>query len=82
MSSTSQRKPAVEPDPELVERAIVQVLELVQRQGITAADFIQMLDSGMRISDLLNAMDVLTNAGLTIDSNTATRSRFGGSHDS
>jgi hypothetical protein len=58
-----------EPDPELVERAIVKVLEIAQLQGITAADFIQMLDSGMRISDFLNAADVFTN-GHTIDCDT------------
>jgi len=56
-----------EPDPELVECAIAKVLEIAQRQGITAADFIQMLDSGMRISDFLNAVDILTDAGDTID---------------
>jgi hypothetical protein len=42
-------------------------LEIAQRQGITTADFIQMLDSGMRISDFLTAMDVFTNGDCTID---------------
>lgn len=59
-----------EPDPELVERAIVKLLEIAQLQGITVADFIQMLDSGMRIPDFLNAADVFTN-GHTIDCDTA-----------
>jgi hypothetical protein len=58
-----------EPDPELVERAIVKVLEIAQLQGITAADFILMLDSGMQISDFLNAADVFTN-GHTADCDT------------
>jgi hypothetical protein len=59
-----------EPDPELVERAIVKVLEIAQLQGITAADFVQMLDSGMRIADFLKAADVFTN-GHTNDCDTA-----------
>ncbi len=63
MDNIGQHKSAAEPDPEFVECAIVEVLEIAQRQGITAADFIQMLDSGMRISDFLNAMSVFTNAG-------------------
>jgi len=49
------RQPA-EPKPEVVECAIVELLEIAQRQGITPADFIQLLDSGMRISDFLAAM--------------------------
>jgi hypothetical protein len=60
-------KPLAEPDPELVECAIAKVLEIAQRQGITADDLIQMLDSGMRISDFLNVLDILTDAGHTID---------------
>jgi hypothetical protein len=39
-----------------VECAIVELLEIAQRQGITPADFIQLLDSGMHISDFLAAM--------------------------
>ena len=46
-----------EPDPKLVESAIVKVLEIAQFHGITAVDFIQMLDSGMRIPDFLNSVD-------------------------
>jgi len=64
MNNTGQ--PA-QPNRELVECAIVEMLEIAQCQGITAADFVQMLDSGMRISDFLNAMDVFTNADHTID---------------
>jgi hypothetical protein len=45
----------IEPDQKIVECAIAEVLKIAHRQGITAADFIQMLDSGMRISDFLNA---------------------------
>jgi hypothetical protein len=63
MNNIGQHKPPVEPDPQLVERAIVKVLEIAQLQGITPADSIQMLDSGMRISDFLNAMNVFTSAG-------------------
>lgn len=51
----SIRQPA-EPKPEVVECAIVELLEIAQRQGITPADFIQLLDSGMHISDFLAAM--------------------------
>ena len=49
------RQPA-EPKPEVVECAIVELLEIAQRRGITPADFIQLLDSGMHISDFLAAM--------------------------
>ncbi len=49
------RQPA-EPKPEVVECAIVELLEIAQRQGLSPADFIQLLDSGMHISDFLAAM--------------------------
>jgi hypothetical protein len=49
------RQPA-EPKPEVVQCAIVKLLEMARRQGITPVDFIQLLDSGMRISDFLAAM--------------------------
>ena len=45
-----------EPKPEVVECAIVELLDIARRQGITPADFIQLLDSGMQISDFLVAM--------------------------
>jgi hypothetical protein len=67
MNNLGQHKPTAEPDRELVERAIVGVLEIAQHHGFTPADFIQMMDSGIRISDFLNAMNVSTNAGHTID---------------
>jgi hypothetical protein len=67
MNNIGQYNPPTEPDREFVEHAIVEVLEIAQRQGITAADFIQMLDSGMQISDFLAAMDVFTNSEGTID---------------
>jgi len=51
-----------EPNPELVECAIVEVLEIAQRQGITPADFIQLLDSGIRMSDFLAALKPLAKA--------------------
>ncbi len=47
--------PIAEPDPDLVDRAIAKMLEIARFQGITPADFIQMLDSGMRVTDFLNA---------------------------
>ena len=49
------RQPA-EPNPEMVERAIVELLEIAQRHSITPADFMQLLDSGMHISEFLAAM--------------------------
>ncbi len=67
MNNIRQYNPPAEPDREFVECAIMKVLEIAQRHGITAADFIHMLDSGMRISDFLTAMDVFTNADYTID---------------
>ncbi|MGC1649460.1 MAG: hypothetical protein WA741_26855 [Candidatus Sulfotelmatobacter sp.] len=51
----SLRQPA-EPNPKVVERAIVELLEIAQRQGITPNEFIQLLDAGMHISDFLAAM--------------------------
>jgi hypothetical protein len=52
MTKTRQ---SADPKREVVERAIIEVLEIARRQGITASDFIRMLDSGMRISDFLTA---------------------------
>jgi len=60
------RQPA-EPKPNVVECAIVELLEIAQRQGITPADFIQLLDSGMRISDFLAAMTPPANANASIE---------------
>ena len=57
---------AAEPKRELVECAIVELLGLAERQGITAADFIQMLDSGVQISDFLSAMKLLENGKRTV----------------
>ena len=54
------RQPA-EPKPEVVECAIVELLDIARRQGITPADFIQLLDSGMQISDFLAAMKLERN---------------------
>ncbi len=71
MNNIGQHKPPSEPDPELVGCAIATVLEIAQRQGISADDFIQLLDSGMRISDFLHVVDILTDAGHTIDCNIA-----------
>ena len=67
MNNIGQHEPPAEPDRELVEHAIVRVLQIAQRHGITSADFIQMMDSGIRISDFLNAMNVFTDTGYTID---------------
>ena len=52
----------VEPKPEVVKCAIVELLDIARRQGITPADFIQLLDSGMQISDFLAAMKSSTHA--------------------
>jgi hypothetical protein len=62
----TMRKPA-EPKPELVECAIVELLEIAQCQGITPTDFIQLLDSGMHISDFLAAMTPLANFKRSVD---------------
>jgi hypothetical protein len=67
MNNIREHKPPAEPDRDLVECAIVEMLEIAQRQGIATTDFIRMLDSGMRISDFLNAMNVSTNACHTTD---------------
>jgi hypothetical protein len=69
MNNIGQHRPSAEPDRHLVECAIVEMLEIAQRQGIAAADFIRMLDSGMRISDFLNAMNVSANVDHTTDCN-------------
>jgi len=66
MTMNNIRQPA-EPKPEVVECAIVELLEIAQRQGMTPADFIQLLDSGMPISDFLAAMTPLANANDSID---------------
>jgi hypothetical protein len=66
VTRNSIRQPA-EPKQEVVECAIVELFEIVQRQGITPADFIQLLDSGMCISDFLAAMAPLANANDSID---------------
>ena len=53
-----------EPKPELVECAIVELLDVAQRLGITPADFIQLLDSGMRISDFLASLQPSTTGSM------------------
>jgi hypothetical protein len=58
-----------EPNRELVERAIVEMLGIIQRQGITAADFVRLLDSGIRMSDFLIAIDPTKNSDHTAHSN-------------
>jgi hypothetical protein len=60
------RQPA-EPKRELVECAIVELLDIAERQGITPADLIQMLDSGMPISDFLAAMNSPEKSNRTVD---------------
>src|SRR5579872_3454907 len=61
VTMNSIRQPA-EPKPEVVECALVELLEIAQRHGITPADFIQLLDSGMHISDYLAAMTPIANS--------------------
>ena len=65
-TSNNIRLPA-EPKPEIVESAIVELLEIAQRQGITPADFIQLLDSGMRIPEFLAVLTPSENVNDTID---------------
>lgn len=60
------RQPA-EPKKEVVECAIVELLRIAQRHGVTPTDFIQLLDSGMDISDFLAAIAPLANANDSID---------------
>jgi len=67
MNNIGEHKPPAEPNRDLVECAIVEMLEIAQRKGFAAADFIRMLDSGMRISDFLSAMNVSTNSGHNVD---------------
>ncbi len=45
----------------------LELLKIARRQDITPADFIQLLDSGMRISDFLAGMMPLANANDSID---------------
>ena len=47
---------AAEPKQEVVECAVVELLEIAIRQGITPAEFIQLLDAGMQISDSFAAI--------------------------
>jgi len=63
MNNIEQYPPPAEPDRKLVERAIAEVLAIAQCRGIAPADFIQMLDSGMSMSDFLNATDGFTDDG-------------------
>jgi hypothetical protein len=65
MNDTGQ--PA-EPKPEVVECAIVELLGIARRRGITPAEFIQLLDSGMQISDFLAAMELFENGSRAVDS--------------
>jgi hypothetical protein len=60
------QRPA-EPKPALMACAITELLEIAQRQGITPADFIQLLDSGMRVSDFLAAMVPIANTKISIN---------------
>jgi hypothetical protein len=66
VTMNNTRQPA-ELKPEVVECAIVELLDIAQRQGITPADFIQLLDSGMHISDFLAAMTPLANTNDSVN---------------
>jgi hypothetical protein len=50
---------SAEPNRALVECAIAEALQIAQRQGLALADFVRLLDSGLPISDLLAAINVL-----------------------
>ena len=82
MNSTCKGKRATEPDLDVVELAIVEVLELASQEGITVAEFIQMLDRGMRMSDFLSAIDEPRDLGQTIDIDTVKSRCLPGSYDS
>jgi len=71
VNNIGQYGPPAEPDRNLVENAIAEVLQIAQRWGIAPGDFIQMLNSGMRISDFLQMMDGSTDSGSAIDCHTA-----------
>jgi len=62
----NSRQPT-ELNPELMLCALAELLEIAQGQGITPADFMQLLDSGMHISDFLAAMSPPANAKNSID---------------
>jgi hypothetical protein len=51
---------SVEPNRAFVECAIAEVLQIAQRQGLTPADFVRLLDSGMPMSDLLSSINALS----------------------
>jgi len=53
-----------EPDSTLVECAIAEVLVIAQSQGVTPAEFVQLLDAGMQISDFLRAINDCTDRNL------------------
>jgi hypothetical protein len=67
MNKDGQCNPPAEPDRKLVECAVVELLKIAQSQGISVVDFIQIVDSGMRISDFLNAVGGCTNADHDLD---------------
>jgi hypothetical protein len=50
---------SAEPNRALVECTIAEALQIAQRQGLAPADFVRLLDSGLPISDLLAAINVL-----------------------
>jgi hypothetical protein len=47
---------SAEPKPEVVECAVVELLEIAQRQMVTPTDSVQLLDSGMHLSHVLAGM--------------------------
>ena len=68
MNNLGQHEPPPEPDQELVERALVErAIEIAHHHGITSADFLHMMDSGIQISDFLNAMNMFADTGNPID---------------
>ena len=62
MNNIGQHDVPSEPERRLVECAISEMLQIAGSRGITAVDFIHMLDSGMRMSDFLNLIDGRTDA--------------------
>jgi hypothetical protein len=63
MNNIGQHDVPSEPERKLVECAISEMLQIARSRGITAVDFIQLLDSGMRMSDFLSLIDGHTDDG-------------------
>ena len=52
---------------QLNDMLVPELLDIAERQGISPADFIHLLDSGMQVSDFLAAMNPLEHSKRTLD---------------